>query len=169
MSGMNEAEQRVQQALQELGIETSILVYEETTRTSRDAAIAAGCELGQIAKTLAFQVDGRAVLVIMAGDKQADTAKLSRFLGVPRKRIKLMPADAVLASTGYEVGGVPAVGHPDKLETLIDDSLFRYDEVWSAAGSPNAIFPINPEELKRVSDARAGDFSRSPGESAEGK
>lgn len=168
MAGMNEAEQRVQEALRELGIETSVLVYEETTRTSRDAAIAAGCELGQIAKTLAFQVDGRAVLVIMAGDKQADTAKLSRFLGVPRKRIKLMAAEAVLTSTGYEVGGVPAVGHPIRLETLIDESLFRYQEVWSAAGSPNAIFPIAPEELMRISEARTGDFSRSPGGSDEG-
>jgi prolyl-tRNA editing enzyme YbaK/EbsC (Cys-tRNA(Pro) deacylase) len=168
MAGMNEAEQQVQDALRELGIETEILVYEETTRTSRDAAIAAGCELGQIAKTLAFQVDGRAVLVIMAGDKQADTAKLSRFLGVPRKRIKLMPPDAVLASTGYEVGGVPAVGHPEKLETLIDDSLYRYQEVWSAAGSPNAIFPITPSELQRVSQARSGEFSRSPGGNGEG-
>jgi prolyl-tRNA editing enzyme YbaK/EbsC (Cys-tRNA(Pro) deacylase) len=165
---MNQAEQRVQDALQVLGVETSILVYEDTTRTSIDAANAAGCELGQIAKTLAFQVDGRAVLVIMAGDKQADTAKLSRFLGVPRKRIKLMPAEAVLASTGYEVGGVPAVGHPDRLETLIDDTLFRYETVWSAAGSPNAIFPISPNELMRVSEARGGDFSRSPGGNGEG-
>ena len=158
---MNEAEQHVQEALRQLGVEVTVLVYEDTTRTSRDAAAAAGCELGQIAKTLAFEVDGRPLLVIMAGDHQADTARISRFLGVPRKRIKLMAADGVLSHTGYPVGGVPAVGHTVKLETLIDDKLFRYEIVWSAAGSPNAIFPISPGELMRIANARRGDFSRS--------
>ncbi|HEX5940327.1 MAG TPA: YbaK/EbsC family protein [Dehalococcoidia bacterium] len=166
---MNEPEQRVQDALRELGVDAEVLVYDETTSTSRDAAAAAGCELGQIAKTLAFDIDGHPLLVIMAGDHQADTAKLSRFLGVARKRIKLMAPDQVERQTGYAVGGVPAVAHPQKLEILMDETLFRYDTVWSAAGSPNAIFPIGPDELMRISGARAADVSRSPAASDEGR
>ncbi|MEX2236253.1 MAG: YbaK/EbsC family protein [Dehalococcoidia bacterium] len=158
---MNAEEQRVQDALDGLGLDTRVRVFDKPTHTSQEAADAAGCELGQIAKTLAFDVDGALVLVIIGGASRVDTSKLARCLSVPHKRVRMMPAETVVEKTGFAVGGVPAIGHDPQPRTLIDQGLLVYEEIWSAAGSSNAIFPIASSDLVRVTGAKAGDFSRS--------
>ncbi|MBI5106304.1 MAG: YbaK/EbsC family protein [Solirubrobacterales bacterium] len=112
--------------------------FPQGTRTAQDAAAAIGCAVGQIVKSLVFVRDGRPVLVLCSGANQVDEAALG-----------LSKADAALVreTTGFAIGGVPPYGHPAPLETLVDEDLLAYDEVWAAAGTPRSVFPLAPAEL----------------------
>jgi prolyl-tRNA editing enzyme YbaK/EbsC (Cys-tRNA(Pro) deacylase) len=114
--------------------------YGESTRTADEAASAVGCETGQIVKTLYFSADGRPTIVLVAGDRQADTARLAEILGIGRKKLKMGSPDEVLAATGFAVGGVAPVGLATPCDVVVDDSLKRFDRVWAAAGSGHAVF-----------------------------
>ncbi len=145
--------EKVQQAVLALGFDFTIVEFDNTTRTSADAAAAIGCTLGQIAKTLVFKtaVSQKPVLIIASGSNRVDEKTIARELG---ERIKKADADFVRESTGFAIGGVPPVGHPNPVTTLIDEDLFQYDEIWSAAGTPNAVFPLTPQELKTMTAGR---------------
>ena len=145
--------EKVQQAVLALGFDFTIVEFDDTTRTSADAAAAIGCTLGQIAKTLVFKtaVSQKPVLIIASGSNRVDEKTIARELG---ERIKKADADFVRESTGFAIGGVPPVGHPNPVTTLIDEDLFQYDEIWSAAGTPNPVFPLTPQELKTMTAGR---------------
>jgi prolyl-tRNA editing enzyme YbaK/EbsC (Cys-tRNA(Pro) deacylase) len=145
---------RVRAALADLGWAGDVLVTSASTHTAGDAAVAAGCELGQIVKTLAIFVSGKPLLALVAGDRRLDDRLLAQHFSVGRKQIKLANADQVLALTGYAVGGVCAFGLAQPLEVVADDSLRRFETVWSAGGTASAIFPIILLELVRFTDAR---------------
>jgi prolyl-tRNA editing enzyme YbaK/EbsC (Cys-tRNA(Pro) deacylase) len=117
-----------------------------STRTAPEAAAAVGCELGAIVKSLVFRGmgSGDAVLVLVSGDNRADEARVADAAGEPVGRAD---ADFVRAATGYAIGGVPPVGHPAPLRTLVDADLLRFSEVWAAAGTPRAVFPVAPDAL----------------------
>ncbi len=132
--------ERVAQALAALGLPAEVRTFEQSTATAGEAAAAVGCAPGQIVKTLFFLADGRPTMVLMAGDRQVDTAALAEILGVSRKRLKMGTAEEVREYTGYEVGGVSPVGWPRPADVVIDDSLRRFETVWAAAGAPNAVF-----------------------------
>ena len=119
-----------------------VVEFAASTATAPEAAAAAGCELGAIVKSLLFLVDGRPTLVLVAGDRMADQKKLAARFDVGKKRVRLADAETVLRVTGYEIGGVPPVGHNSALPTLVDESLGRFETVWAAAGAHNAVFPI---------------------------
>jgi len=142
--------ERVQAALDILGLGIPVVEFETSTATAPEAAAAAGCELGAIVKSLLFLVDGQPTLVLVAGDRMADHIKLAARFEVGKKRVKLADAETVLHVTGYEVGGVPPVGHPVKLPTLVDASLSRFETVWAAAGAHNAVFPIAFSKLVEI-------------------
>jgi prolyl-tRNA editing enzyme YbaK/EbsC (Cys-tRNA(Pro) deacylase) len=150
---------RVQQALDAKQSGRSVQIHTARTDTAAAAAAAADCELGQIVKSMLFMADGRPVLLLIAGDRKADTGKLAPLLGVPRKRIKMASAAEVLMLTGYEVGGVSPLGHPRQLETLIDSSLGRFETVYAAAGSVHAVFASDLGLLQRLTGGRAVDIS----------
>lgn len=156
---MSEASARVQAALDSVNSGLRVELFDGLTDTAPAAAIAAGCELGQIVKSMLFIAAGRPVLLLIAGDRRADTSKLAPLLGVPRKRIKMASPAEVLALTGYEVGGVPPLGHPTTLETLFDRSLERYQTVYAAAGSVNALFETGLEQLLKLTNARRAEIS----------
>ena len=141
--------QRVQDALAARGFQNQVQELRETARTAAEAAAAVGCEVGQIAKSLVFKgrVSGRAVLVIAAGSNRVDTAKVEALVGEPLER---PDADFVRAETGFAIGGIPPLGHDRPLLTFIDEALRRYPAIWAAAGHPNAVFPLTPEELERM-------------------
>jgi prolyl-tRNA editing enzyme YbaK/EbsC (Cys-tRNA(Pro) deacylase) len=143
---------RVQEALHALGLDVEVVQLEDSTRTAPEAAAAVGCELGAIVKSLVFRGagSGEPVLVLVSGDRRADEEVLAGALGEPVER-----ADAgwVREVTGYAIGGVPPVGHPRPVRTLIDDDLMRFETVWAAAGTPRTVFPIAPAELARVTGA----------------
>ncbi len=142
--------EQVQAALDAMHLGIRVIEYERSTATAHDAAAAAGCDLGAIVKSLLFLVDGRPVLVLVAGDRKVDARKLAAHFGLSKRKIRLADGRTVLNITGFEIGGVPPVGHPLRLPTLIDDSLARFGNLWAAAGAPNAVFPIPFAVLVRI-------------------
>jgi|YNPNPStandDraft_1061719.scaffolds.fasta_scaffold20505_2 prolyl-tRNA editing enzyme YbaK/EbsC (Cys-tRNA(Pro) deacylase) len=149
----------VQAALDALGLNIRVRIFEQSTATSEQAAEAVGTELGSIAKSLCFVVDGKPVIVIAAGDRMVDTRKLGELYGVSRKKIKIADAETTIQATGYAPGGVPPVGHVQPLPVLIDSTLSRYPIIYGAAGSPHAIFPIPYEELIRITGGKVADIT----------
>lgn len=150
--------ERVQQALNALGISVQIQEFPQGTRTARDAARAIGTTLGQIVKSLVFVADGRLLLVLASGRNRVDAAKLARAAGA--SRVERADVDLVRAATGFAIGGVPPVGHATPLETFIDEDLLKYDIVYAAAGTPTAIFPIAPGDLVRMTAGRTVDLAQ---------
>jgi prolyl-tRNA editing enzyme YbaK/EbsC (Cys-tRNA(Pro) deacylase) len=119
----------------------------DSARTAPEAAAAVGCELGAIVKSLVFRAGDAPLLALVSGDRRADEARLAALAGA-----ELARADAgfVRTATGFAIGGVPPLGHPAPLRTLMDEGLWRFAEVWAAAGTPHAVFPIAPADLARV-------------------
>ena len=149
----------VQAALDAVQPGIQIQITGVLTDTARAAAGAARCELGQIVKSLLFVAGGRPILLLVAGDRKADLTRLAPLLGVPRKRITMASPPEVKRLTGYEVGAVPPLGHPVPLETLIDRSLERFDEVYASAGAANAIFKTTPAQLTAMTGGRIADIT----------
>jgi Cys-tRNA(Pro) deacylase len=149
--------QRVQAALRELGVEIETLELDASTRTAQQAADAVGVELGSIVKSLVFLADGKPVVVLVAGDRRADPAKLKALLGT--RRVMIANAEQVRQATGYAIGGVPPLGHKTTLPVWIDRSLGRFETVYAAAGGPRAIFPIGYSKLVELTAGYTADFS----------
>jgi Cys-tRNA(Pro) deacylase len=159
--GHAEATARVREALEGAGIEANVVEFAESTRTAEDAARAVGCEPGQIVKSLFFMAEGRPTLALVAGDRQVDTGLLADILGVGRKRLKMGTPAEVAEMTGYEVGGVAPVGLLRPCDMVADESLRRFEVVWAAAGSGNAVFAVETAELGRVTNAQWAAITRS--------
>ena len=143
---LKNAAQKVQDAVNALGFDFRITQFKETTRTSADAAAAIGCTLGQIAKSLVFRAkqSNTAVLIITSGSNRVNEKMIKEILG---ENISRADADFVREQTGFAIGGIPPVGHNQKLTTLIDEDLLQYEEIWAAAGTPNAVFRLTPPQL----------------------
>jgi prolyl-tRNA editing enzyme YbaK/EbsC (Cys-tRNA(Pro) deacylase) len=152
--------ERVQTALIEAGLDICIAVLEDSTRTARLAAEALGAELGSIVKSLIFLADGQPVLVLVAGDRQADPAKLKMLLGA--RRVVIADAGRVEEATGFSIGGVPPVGHRRRLPAWVDASLGRFETVYAAAGNPHAIFPVAFETLVQLTNGHVADVTKIP-------
>jgi prolyl-tRNA editing enzyme YbaK/EbsC (Cys-tRNA(Pro) deacylase) len=143
-------------AAEDLGLSLEVREFPKGTRTAVDAARAIGCDVGQIVKSLVFVAGTEPFLALTSGPNRADTARLSELLGgVPVRRAD--PEEA-RGATGFAIGGTPPFGHPRRLRVLFDRDLLGYQEVWAAAGTPNAVFPIGPEDLLRTSGAEPADF-----------
>lgn len=147
--------ERVQAALDEQGIDALVVRLPDSTRTAPEAAKAVGCEVGAIAKSLLFMADGEPVLVICAGDRRVDTARVAALLGA--SEVKMAPAEEVRRATGYAIGGVPPLGHATPLPILMDSALFRWETIYAAAGAHDALFPIAPQRLADANGARIED------------
>ena len=151
---------RVQAALKTAGLDTSIVRLQGSARTAQQAADALDTDLGSIVKSLLFLADGEPVLVLVAGDRRADPAKLKRLLGA--RRVIIADAERVRKETGFSIGGVPPIGHRQPLPTWIDTSLSRFETVYAAAGHPHAVFPIAFETLVRITDGHIADVAETP-------
>jgi prolyl-tRNA editing enzyme YbaK/EbsC (Cys-tRNA(Pro) deacylase) len=140
---------RVRETLARLGLATEIREFDASTRTSADAAAAIGCTVAQIAKSVIFRARNanQPVLVIASGINRVDEKKLEAAIGDTIGRAN---ADFVRATTGFAIGGVAPVGHTGPVRIFIDQDLDQYDEIWAAAGSPNAVFRLTPADLRRV-------------------
>lgn len=147
---------RVRDYFAQRGIPIDVQELPSSTRTAQLAADAVGTSVGRIVKSLVFIADGRAVLALVAGDQRADPAKIAQHLNAQAARIA--NADQVRAATSYAIGGVPPVAHPQPLDTLIDQTLGRFDKVWAAAGAPNAVFEIDLKKLLELTQGRVVDI-----------
>ena len=143
---------------EEIGFTPSPRKYEDGTRTSHDAADQLGCEVAHIAKSIVFEGEEGAVIVITSGSNRVERKRnLKRILGF---KPGMASPEYVLDSTGYAVGGVPPFGHTNPATVLMDEDLLQYDLVWGAAGTAQTVFPITPEKLREVSGARVGDVKQ---------
>lgn len=158
--GLHEGFARVSRWLAERGHRHAPTWLTVPARTCEEAAQALGLQTGQIAKSVIFRrlSDEAAVLVIAAGDQRVDEAKVAAQVG-PLGRAN---AAFVKARTGFSIGGVAPVAHAAPPVTLIDRSLFRFSEVWAAAGHPNGVFPLSPDELVALTGAPVADVVPGP-------
>ncbi len=145
--------QRVQDALGSLGFGHQVVELPASTRTSAEAAQAVGCQVGQIAKSLVFQGKNthQPILVIASGANRVNEQKMADIISEPLGKAD---ADYVRQHTGFAIGGVPPVGHVEKIEIFIDEDLLQYDEIWAAAGSPHAVFKLTPPDLLKMTNGR---------------
>ena len=141
-----------------LGDAFQILEFEESTHSSAEAAAAIGCDVAQIAKSMMFRAaDGHPVLVVASGANRVDEKKVAGLLG---QKIKRADPDFVLRHSGVAVGGVPPVGHVTAPSTYLDKDLERFETIWAAGGSPNAVFALTPGDLMRMTGAQFADVTK---------
>ncbi len=150
MSDLHPTAQKLVEFGKTVGLDMRVTQFEHSTRTAEDAAAAVGCQVGQIVKSLVFVVDGQPTMALVSGDNRLDTGKLALACGVGKKKVKRAEADIVRQATGFAIGGIPPFGHATEMTCYIDQDLTRFDEIWAAAGTPNTVFPITPDELARV-------------------
>jgi prolyl-tRNA editing enzyme YbaK/EbsC (Cys-tRNA(Pro) deacylase) len=146
--------QRVQQALNALGLDLRVVELPASTRSAIEAAQAIGCQVGQIAKSLVFrgQSSDRPILIVASGANRVNERRVAEAVGEPLGKAD---ADYVRQRTGYAIGGVPPIGHTEPLLTLVDEDLLVYDEIWAAAGTPHAVFRLTPADLLRMTKGQA--------------
>lgn len=147
--------QRVTQALAAAGHPHAPRWLDVAARTAQEAADALGVQVGQIAKSVIFRrkTDEAAVLVVTSGDKRVDEKRVAAITGL----LGRADADFVKARTGFSIGGVAPLAHSNAPVTLIDRELFRFDQIWAAAGHPNGVFCLSPHELVRLTGAPVAD------------
>jgi prolyl-tRNA editing enzyme YbaK/EbsC (Cys-tRNA(Pro) deacylase) len=149
--------ERFTEAALELGIRPQIRRFPEGTKTAEDAARAIGCDVAQIVKSLVFMADDRPVIAFTSGANRVDPVKLARVAGASQTR-RATPEEA-RAATGFAVGGTPPFGHPVPIRSFIDPALLAFEEIWAAAGTPDAVFPLTPAELHRATEAETVNFT----------
>jgi prolyl-tRNA editing enzyme YbaK/EbsC (Cys-tRNA(Pro) deacylase) len=147
---------RVTAAAARAGLEIEVRRYPEGARTAADAAAAIGCEVAQIVKSLVFVADETPILALVSGANLADTGALARELGA--SVVRRASGQEARAATGFAIGGVPPFGHDGELAVVIDRDLTTHEVVWAAAGLPDAVFPIAPEDLVAASGGRVADI-----------
>ncbi|MEJ6021742.1 YbaK/EbsC family protein [Ramlibacter sp. PS4R-6] len=155
-----ESVQRVARALQDNGHPHTPVMLDDAARTAQQAADALGIRVGQIAKSIIFRrkADDAAVLVITSGDRRVDEKKVDAIVGKTGRA----DADFVKAKTGYSIGGVSPIAHASPPVTLIDRELFRFEEIWAAAGHPHGVFKLRPQDLERLTGAPVADVVQEP-------
>jgi prolyl-tRNA editing enzyme YbaK/EbsC (Cys-tRNA(Pro) deacylase) len=153
MGKISPSAQKVQNALIDLGVTSEVIEFTESTRTAKEAADRVGCQLGQIVKSMIFKgcesLNG--ILVLTSGSNRVDEEKISCYA---EEAIIRADPDFVRETTGFAIGGVPPIGHLKDMETYFDEDLLLFDQVWAAAGTPNAVFALSPSELIRISKAK---------------
>jgi len=150
---LSSSAQKVQDKLNSLGYEYTVVEHAGSTRTAQEAADRAGCELGQIVKSLIFKgtATNKPILVLTSGANRVDEERISEYAGEPIGRAE---ADFVRSVTGFAIGGVPPVGHSVPMETYVDEDFVQYQTIWAAAGTPNAIFELKTEDLPKMTDGK---------------
>lgn len=140
---------KVQQALADQGFGCHVMEFAESTRTSQEAADRIGCKLKQIVKSLVFKgiASGKPILVLASGANRVDEKLVGALAG---EGIGRATPDFVREVTGFAIGGVPPLGHARAMETWLDEDLLQYATVWAAAGTPNAVFRLTPDDLVRM-------------------
>jgi prolyl-tRNA editing enzyme YbaK/EbsC (Cys-tRNA(Pro) deacylase) len=144
---------QVQTALAGFGLDLVVVEFPETTRTAQDAANAIGCLVEQIVKSLIFQrqPSGKAILIATSGGNRVSEKRIKEILG---EKIVRADAEFVREVTGFPIGGVPPLAHAQTIETMIDQDLMQYDEIWAAAGTPNAVFRLSPQDLVLITGGK---------------
>jgi len=148
-STLKKSAEKVQATLNKFGYELNVVELPNSTRTAQEAANAIGCTVSQIAKSLIFkgQTSQNPILIIASGTNRVNEKAIKKYVG---EELEKADADFVSEHTGFVIGGVPPVGHKTPIATYIDEDLMQYDEIWAAAGTPNAVFKLTPQILVEI-------------------
>ncbi len=149
--------ERFRAAAAAVDIDPDVHRFPDGTKTAEDAARAIGCDLAQIVKSLVFMAGTEPVLALTSGRHRVDTDALAALCGAPS--IRRATPDEARAATGFAVGGTPPFGHTAPVRTFVDETLLAFDEVWAAAGTPDAVFPIAPDRLVEASGGSVARFA----------
>ena len=147
---------RVEKFLKGFDQSLEVIVLENSARTAKDAAIALGCDVGAIVKSLLFKDEDSFTLCLVSGDKRCSISKLKKIKN--KKYIKMASPEDVKAQTGYTIGGVSPVGHLNKIEILIDETLKNFNNLFAAAGHPNCVFKIDFMNIQKITNGKTEDI-----------
>ena len=147
---------RVQGILMDFDPAKKVIILETSARTALEAASSLGCEVGAIVKSLLFKTKHSFLLCLIAGDKKASLNKIKKKLNI--KDVSMASADDVKNVTGYTIGGVSPIGHLNKVDIYIDNSLERFTSLFAAAGHPNCVFKISFKDLQKISNGSIKDL-----------
>jgi prolyl-tRNA editing enzyme YbaK/EbsC (Cys-tRNA(Pro) deacylase) len=162
---VSKAIDRFLEAARVLGHPVEVRRFPEGTKTAQDAARAVGCDVGQIVKSLVFVADGRPVLALTSGANRVDTDRLAGHAGA--RVVRRASPEEARSATGFAVGGTPPFGHPERVRAFLDRDLLAFDEIWAAAGAPDAVFRTTPDELRRTALAEVVDLRENPPDRSE--
>ena len=147
---------RAEKFLKNFDQSLEVIVLENSARTALDAATALACDVGAIVKSLLFRAENTFILCLVAGDKRCSLNKLKKIKD--KKDISMASPEEVKTQTGYTIGGVSPVGHLEKIEIIIDNSLERFNELFAAAGHPNCVFKTNYNDIQKITNGKVEDI-----------
>ena len=148
---------RAEKSLKKFNSEINVIYLKNSARTAIEAASSLGCEVGAIVKSLLFKTDNTYSLFLVAGDKKVSLNKIKKTLNL--KNVCMASAEEVKKVTGYTIGGVSPVGHLNKIDTFVDISLKRFNDLYAAAGHPNCVFKINFINLQKITNGSIKEIS----------
>jgi len=150
---LSKSAQIVKDALAKQGIDAKVVEFLAGTRTAEDAAKAINCQVAQIIKSLIFRTKhtNKAILVLVSGINRVNEKIIAKEVG---EEIVKADADFTRDTTGFAIGGIPPVGHKQKIDTFIDEDLLQYTELWAAAGTPNTVFSLDSAILANLTKGR---------------
>ena len=148
---------RAEKSLKKFDPRMSVITLDSSARTAKEAASSLGCETGAIVKSLLFKTENSFTLFLVAGDKKASLNKIKRTLNI--KDASMASADDVKNTTGFTIGGVSPVGHLNKIDIFIDNSLDRFKNLYAAAGHPNCVFKTNFVDLQKITNGSIKDIT----------
>ena len=148
---------RAEKSLKQFNPNLKVIELEQTARTANDAATALGCKVGAIVKSLLFKAGENFILCLVSGDKRCSLNKLKKILN--EKDVSMANPDDVKRVTGYTIGGVSPTGHLTKIKIYIDENLKNFNSIFAAAGHPNAVFEIDFEDLKGLTQGETKEIT----------
>ena len=148
---------RVEQVLKAFDPKLTVIVLNTSARTAIEAASSLGCEVGAIVKSLLFKTENSFTLCLVAGDRKASIIKIKKTLNI--KDVSMASADEVKDVTGFTIGGVSPVGHLNKIDVFIDNSLKRFESLYAAAGHPNCVFKLDFINLQKITNGSIKEIS----------
>ena len=151
-----ESVKRVEKLLEKFDENQRVIVLKTSARTAMEAASSLGCEVGAIVKSLLFKTEDTYTLCLVSGDKKASLNKIKKKLRL--KDVSMASADEVKNTTGFTIGGVSPIGHLNKIDILMDNSLDRFKFLFAAAGHPNCVFKITFNDLKEITNCTVEDL-----------
>ena len=154
---LKEPVKRAEKSIKEFDSKLSVIVLEQTARTAEDAATALGCKVGAIVKSLLIKTGENFILCLVSGDKRCSLNKLKKILN--EKDVSMANPEDVKRVTGYTIGGVSPTGHLTKIKIYIDENLKNFNSIFAAAGHPNAVFEIDFEDLKGLTQGETKEIT----------
>jgi len=150
--------QRVIDAAAAAGLTISVTHFPDGTRTAADAAAAVGCEVAAIVKSIVLDSSLGPIVVLTSGAHRVDYGKVAAALGAGN--VRRADPETARRATGFPIGGTAPFGHPGPVPMLMDETLFGFDQVWAAAGTPDTVFPVGPQALAAATGATVGDVAQ---------